>query len=89
MSLDIMNYLRLSALAYLHFDDTVRGRSINYLINEKYIQQDKLDKLELSALKDSSDSLRSWLLLDTVTTSSGMSAIALQNPDTKEVVFAL
>ena len=88
MSLSTLDYLNLSAIAYLDFDKLSIGKSIAQLIGDKVIPEKDINNPELSALKDPSSLLRSYILLNIQTTQSGMSAIALQNPDTKELIFA-
>ena len=88
MSLSTLDYLNLSAIAYLDFDKLSIGKNIAQLIGDKVIPEKDINNPELSALKDPSSLLRSYILLNIQTTQSGMSAIALQNPDTKELIFA-
>ena len=82
MSLTPEQYLALSTLAYetLSSSDDI-SRCIGDIVQK--MDRDKVDSLELRALS----SLSSWVLVNAYTSPSGMSAIAVQNPETKEVVF--
>ena len=82
MSLTPEQYLALSTLAYepLSKSDDI-SRCIGDIVQK--MDRDKVDSLELRALS----SLSSWVLVNAYTSPSGMSAIAVQNPETKEVVF--
>ena len=88
------DYLNLSALAYVGFEGVDKGKTIGSLadsIKDGTISRKEfdLDRSELSALKNKSNPLRSWKLLDFKNSDfSGFYAIALQNPDTKEIVFS-
>lgn len=88
------DYLNLSALAYVDFEGVDKGKTIGSLadsIKDGTISRKEfdLDRPELSALKNKSNPLRSWKLLDFKNSGfSGFYAIALQNPDTKEIVFS-
>lgn len=88
MSLNVESYLNLSALAYIDFNDVARNKSIGYLVNKKIIKNEDISRSELSPLTSPSNPLRAWILIDAHTSPSGMSVIAVQNPETKEVVFA-
>lgn len=90
MSLNTVNYIKLSALAYIDFSNGSKGRTIDELIKDGVISKDDLNKKsELSAIKDESNPLRSWKLINfQPNTTSGFAAAAFQNPDTKEIVFA-
>lgn len=84
-------YLNLSALAYVDFLDAHKNKSIESLISEYgIISKDELNKKpELFALQSPSSPLRSWILVNFQSnTPSGFAAVAFQNPETKEVVFA-
>ena len=106
MSLSTLDYLNLSAVAYLDFDKLSIGKNIAQLIKDEAIPKNDLNnKPELSALRDSSNPLRSFVLLSqspltytrtvkdrngirTITVENEFSCIALQNPETKEIIFA-
>jgi len=106
MALSTKDYLNLSALAYIDFNKSLMGVTIKELIERKAIPKDDLNKNpELSALRDSSNPLRSFVLLSqspltytrtvkdrngirTITVENEFSCIALQNPETKEIIFA-
>lgn len=106
MTLSTKDYLNLSALAYIDFNKSLTGLTINDLIERKAILEDDLNSNpELSALRDSSNPLRSFVLLSqspltytrtvkdrngirTITVENEFSCIALQNPETKEIIFA-
>ena len=106
MSLSTLDYLNLSAVAYLDFDKLSIGKNIAQLIKDEAIPKNDLNKNpELSALRDSSNPLRSFVLLSqspltytrtvkdrngirTITVENEFSCIALQNPETKEIIFA-
>ena len=81
MPLDTKDYLNFSALAYLDFDTSAEGKSIGWLIDNKLIKKDDINKPELSALKDSSSPLRSYTLMyfekDGV---SGFAGVAFRSP---------
>ena len=64
MALSTKDYLNLSALAYIDFNKSLMGLTINDLIERKAILEDDLNSNpELSALRDSSNPLRSFVLL--------------------------
>ena len=64
MSLSTLDYLNLSAVAYLDFDKLSIGKNIAQLIKDEAIPKNDLNKNpELSALRDSSNPLRSFVLL--------------------------
>ncbi|MBB1566609.1 MAG: hypothetical protein ACFNMB_02875 [Candidatus Saccharimonas sp.] len=64
MALSTKDYLNLSALAYIDFNKSLMGVTIKELIERKAIPKDDLNKNpELSALRDSSNPLRSFVLL--------------------------
>lgn len=106
MTLSTKDYLNLSALAYIDFNKSLTGLTINDLIERRAILEDDLNSNpELSALRDSSNPLRSFVLLSqspltytrtvkdrngirTITVENEFSCIALQNPETKEIIFA-
>ena len=73
-------FLTLSSLAYEPFSDNDINKSLKEIIKKV----PKTNRLELKPLS----SLVSWHLINATTTSSGMSAIAVQNPVTKDIVFA-
>lgn len=57
MSLSTLDYLNLSAVAYLDFDKLAIGKNIAQLIKDEAIPKNDLNnKPELSALKDPSSS---------------------------------
>lgn len=105
MSLSTLDYLNLSAVAYLDFDKLSIGKNIAQLIGDKVIPEKDINSPELSALKKESNPLRSFVLLSqspltytrtvkdrngirTITVENEFSCIALQNPETKEIIFA-
>lgn len=64
MSLSTLDYLNLSAVAYLDFDKLAIGKNIAQLIKEEAIPKNDLNKKsELSALKNESNPLRSWKVI--------------------------
>ncbi|MDO4684425.1 MAG: DUF2974 domain-containing protein [Candidatus Saccharibacteria bacterium] len=90
-------YLAVSALAYSdlsQFTERNLGRVIAEANSQKGVEQEivkgyKHEKTgEISPEFHALSSLSDWVIVNAETYSSGMSAIALQNPDTKEVVFA-
>ena len=87
MSLKPVNYISLSALSYIDFNSSMKNKTIEYLVNNKLIKEDDLSKPELSALKSSSNLLRSYTLIDFTSTSSGFRAAAFQSPS-GEIVFS-
>lgn len=89
MSLSTLDYLNLSAVAYLDFDKLSIGKNIAQLIKDKVVPEDDLnDNPQLSALQNSSNPLRSYILLDYISTSSGFRGVAFQNPKTGEIIFS-
>ena len=90
MSLNTVSYINLSALAYIDFSKSLEGLTINELILRKAIPEKYLnEKPELSSLRDESNPLRSWKLINfQPNTTSDFAAAAFQNHDTKEIVFA-
>ena len=83
MSLTPEQYLALSSLAYENLQSQPLGDFKKSRI-DKVTKNINTSKLELRALSSLSD----WILVNAHTSSSGMSAIAIQNPKTKEIVFA-
>lgn len=63
MTLDTRAYLNLSALAYIDFNKSLTGLTIKDLIERKAVPEKDLNSPELSALQNSSNSLRSWKLI--------------------------
>ena len=64
MSLSTLDYLNLSAVAYLDFDKLSIGKNIAQLIKDEAIPKNDLNKKsELSALKNESNPLRSWKVI--------------------------
>ena len=85
MSLKPVNYISLSALSYIDFNSSMKNKTIEYLVNNKLIKEDDLSKPELSALKNSSNPLRSWKLINLLPNNqNGLSAAVFQNPEAKE-----
>ena len=77
MTLDTRAYLNLSALAYIDFNKSLMGATIKELIERKAIPEKNLDNPGLSALKDTSNSLRSYKLISfQPNTASGFAAVA-------------
>ena len=87
MSLKPVNYIRLSALSYIDFNSSMRNKTVEYLVNNK-LKEGDLFNPELSALKSSSNPLRSYILLDYTSTLSGFRGAAFQNPKTGEIIFS-
>ena len=88
MSLKPVSYISLSALSYIEFNSLMRNKTVEYLVNNKLIKEDNLSNPELSALKSSSNPLRSYILLDYTSTLSGFRGAAFQNPKTGEIIFS-
>ncbi len=87
MSLNTIDYLNLSALAYIDFKGDAKDNDIAYILKNGLYTGD-LDKPELSSLKDPSNPLRSYTLINSQSnTSSGFSAAAFKSPS-GEIVFA-
>ena len=85
MALSTKSYINLSALAYIDFDDSAKGKDIKHLVDDRIIKEDDLDNPGLSALKDSSNPLRSYKLISfQPNTASGFAAMAFQAPDKKD-----
>ena len=63
MSLSTLDYLNLSAVAYLDFDKLAIGKNIAQLIGDKVIPEKDINSPELSALKKESNPLRSWKII--------------------------
>lgn len=55
MSLSTLDYLNLSAVAYLDFDKLAIGKNIAQLIGDKVISEKDINSPELSALQDPSN----------------------------------
>lgn len=84
-----IEYMSLSALAYINFSDYHIGWTVGQLMSGKAIPEDDLNKPELIALKEGANAIQSWKLINfQPNTTSGFAAAAFQNPDTKEIVFA-
>ena len=87
MSLNTLEYLSLSAIAYLDFDKSLEGATIEELISRKAVTEKDLNKPELSVLKDPSSPLRSYTLVyfekDDV---SGFAGVAFRSPSGKIVL---
>ena len=104
-----IEYLSLSALAYVDFKESDAGLTLDEIIRDEQKKKSRkdfnLDSPELSALQDPSNPLRSFVLLSqspltytrtvkdrngirTITVENEFSCIALQNPETKEIIFA-
>ena len=85
MALSTKDYLNLSALAYIDFNKSLMGATIKELIERKAISEKNLDNPGLSALKDTSNPLRSYKLISfQPNTASGFAAVAFQAPDKKD-----
>ena len=85
MALITKDYLNLSALAYIDFNKYLMGATIKELIERKAISEKNLDNSGLSALKDTSNSFRSYKLISFQSnTVSGFTAMAFQAPDKKD-----
>ena len=104
-----IEYLSLSALAYVDFKESDAGLTLDEIIRDEQKKKSRkdfnLNSPELSALQDPSSPLRSFVLLSqspltytrtvkdrngirTITVENEFSCIALQNPETKEIIFA-
>lgn len=85
MNLKVEQYLALSSLAYQVIPnsllDNVSKQTLEEIVS---LLTARTNLLELKPLS----SLASWHLINATTTSSGMSAIAVQDPSTKDIVFA-
>ena len=77
-------YLALSSLVYFEGIRQYEGETISTIQNKVSSKEINFSALELKPLS----SLASWHLINATTTPSGMSAIAVQNPVTKDIVFA-
>lgn len=85
MSLKPVNYISLSALSYIDFNSSMKNKTVEYLVNNKLIKEDDLSNPEFSALKSSSNLLRSWKLINfLLNNQNGLSAAVFQNPEAKE-----
>lgn len=85
MSLKPVNYISLSALSYIDFNSSMKNKTVEYLVNNKLIKEDDLSNPEFSALKSSSNLLRSWKLINFLPNNqNGLSAAVFQNPEAKE-----
>ena len=88
--MNTVGYLNLSALAYVNFSATHKGKSIGALIEEyEVISKDDLNKKpEFSSLQDPSNPLRSYKLINFEKNDiTGFAAAAFQSPS-GEIVFA-
>lgn len=104
-----IEYLNLSALAYADFKKSDTGLTLDEIIRDEQKNKSRknfnLSDPQLFALQDSSNPLRSFVLLSqspltytrtvkdrngirTITVENEFSCIALQNPETKEIIFA-
>jgi hypothetical protein len=77
MTLDTRAYLNLSALAYIDFNKSLTGLTIKDLIERKAVPEKDINRPELSALQNSSNPLRSYILLDYISTPPLASAVPL------------
>ena len=88
----IEQYLALSILSYSKslssFASSSGEPSIEALIKQGKIDDYRHNAGSISLELKSLSSLASWHLINATTTSSGMSAIAVQDPATKDIVFA-
>lgn len=87
-----INYINFSALAYAQFDDDARSHDIGYILKNKLYTETKdfkADKSEIAALKEESNPLRSWILLDFISTSSGFRGAVFQVPGKKIILGKL
>ena len=86
MTLNIKDYLNLSSLAYGDFSKNAKDVKIGDIIDNKlYVNNLKIDNPGISALKDSSNPLRSYKLISfQPNTASGFAAVAFQAPDKKD-----
>ena len=85
MNLKVEQYLALSSLAYQVIPNSLLDDASKQTLEE--IVSHLTARTNLLELKPLS-SLTSWHLINATTTSSGMSAIAVQDPATKDIVFA-
>ena len=104
-----IDYLNLSALAYVDFKKSDAGLTLDEIVKDEQKNKSRksfnLSDHQLSAIQDSSNPLRSFVLLSqspltytrtvkdrngirTITVENEFSCIALQNPETKEIIFA-
>lgn len=87
-----IEYLSLSALAYVDFKESDAGLTLDEIIRDEQKKKSRKDfninNPELSALQNSSNSLRSYILLDYTSTLSGFRGAAFQNPKTGEIIFS-
>ncbi len=104
-----IEYLNLSALAYADLKKSDTGLTLDEIIRDEQKNKSRknfnLSDPQLFALQDSSNPLRSFVLLSqspltytrtvkdrngirTITVENEFSCIALQNPETKEIIFA-
>lgn len=85
MNLKTEQYLAVSSLAYQVILNSLLDDMSKQTLKENVSHLTaRTNLLELKSLS----SLASWHLINTTTTSSGMSAIAVQDPATKDIVFA-
>lgn len=63
MSLSTLDYLNLSALAYIDFNKSLTGLTIKDLIERKAVPEKDINSPEFSALKNESNPLRSWKII--------------------------
>lgn len=85
MNLKVEQYLALSSLAYQVIPNSLLDDVSKQTLKEIVSHLTAITVLlELKPLS----SLASWHLINATTTSSGMSAIAVQDPATKDIVFA-
>ena len=80
MSLSTLDYLNLSALAYIDFGESAKGKTIEDLISKEIIPKKDLANPELSALQSTSNPLRSYTLINAqLNTASGFTAAAFNS----------
>lgn len=87
-----IEYLSLSALAYVDFKESDAGLTLDEIIRDEQKKKSRKDfninNPEFSALQNSSNPPRSYILLDYISTSSGFRGVAFQNPKTGEIIFS-
>lgn len=83
--LEAINYINFSALAYAQFEDNARDYDIGYILKNKLYSNTEDFKTSKLTLRNSSNPLRSWRLINFLPNNqNGLTAAVFQNPEAKE-----
>ena len=86
MSLTPEQYIALSAASYGKYTNNNKGANFGSMLEQK--DQKIISDSDSKTTAELHTSLRSWKLLDFISTSSGFRAAAFQHPKTGEIVFS-